>query len=138
MFTSLKWLSLVLSARRALRLLELGLLINLGVSGFNPKGSNVGFMADKVPLGHVLLSENFGFPLPIIMTLMLHAHLSSEASTIGPFCGGNSLPRDSAPPHTKDKNNTIVPSQGFDLKTKGIPEIRSSTNELSGTKIWIH
>jgi hypothetical protein len=34
---------------------------------------------------------------------MFRALLSSEAGKMGPFCGGNSLLRDSVPPHPKNK-----------------------------------
>jgi hypothetical protein len=74
------------------------------------------------------------FFLPIIMILMLDTHLSSEASKIGSFCGSISLPRDAVPPHPKNKNNMIVPWIGYH-PLAGMPEIRCSTNAVSGTTI---
>jgi hypothetical protein len=44
--------------------------------------SHVGFVTDKVTLGHVF-SEYFGFPCQLLFHQMIHTHLRSGADIIG-------------------------------------------------------
>jgi hypothetical protein len=48
----------------------------------------MGFVVEKVTLGHHF-SEDFGFPLQIIMLQMLHIHLPTGVDIIDPFLGRN-------------------------------------------------
>jgi hypothetical protein len=50
---------------------------------FEPRSGHVGFVVDKVALGH-FFSEYFGFPCQFSFHRLLHTHhLSSGAGTVG-------------------------------------------------------
>jgi hypothetical protein len=62
------------------------------MSVFNPREARVGFVMSEVALGQVLLRARL-CPVPIIISPVLHTHLSSGAGTVGPF--GATLSRSS-------------------------------------------
>jgi len=49
---------------------------------FDPSVVHTGYAVDKVVLGHVSLSEYFGYPLSNVILSMLHIHVHSSKSTL--------------------------------------------------------
>jgi hypothetical protein len=72
--------------------------------GFEPRSGHVGFVVDKVTLGHVF-SEYFGFPCQFAFHRLLHTHhLSSGAVTIGQLVADVPSELSLTPPQETKKN----------------------------------
>jgi hypothetical protein len=82
---------------------------------FEPKSGHVGFVVDKVALGHVF-SEYFGFPCQFSFRRLLHVlHLSSGAGIIGQLVAD--VPLNPVSPQTKKQKKKLPPIY-FPLSSK--------------------